>query len=106
MLLVAPGALPEDAEPGRMLLSFATQLGAGTGGPTVVVGDPASDTAGGLVALVRKDDTANKAVSSVDDASSPLGAAHRGADRGRDGGRAQGPLRRRRRQRRAVAGGR
>ena len=73
VLLVAPGALPVDAEAGRMLLSFTTQLGAGTGGPTVVVGDPASDTAGGLVALVRKDETANKAVSSVDDANSALG---------------------------------
>jgi hypothetical protein len=73
VLLVAPGALPVGGDPGKMLLSFATQLGASTGGPTVVVGDHASDTAGGLVALVRKDDTANKAVSSVDDASGPLG---------------------------------
>ncbi|HEV2885492.1 MAG TPA: copper transporter [Jatrophihabitans sp.] len=73
VLLVAPGARPKDDEAGRMLLSFATQLGAATGGPTVVVGDPPADTAGGLVALVRQDETANKAVSSVDDANSPLG---------------------------------
>ncbi|HST49417.1 copper transporter [Jatrophihabitans sp.] len=74
LLLVAPGALPKDSDAGRMLLTFTTQLGAPTGGPTVVVGDPAADTAGGLVALVRQDETASKAVSSVDDANSPLGA--------------------------------
>jgi len=73
LLLVAPGALPKNSDAGRMLLSFTTQLGAPTGGPTVVVGDPAADTAGGLVALVRQDETASKAVSSVDDANSPLG---------------------------------
>jgi hypothetical protein len=71
VLLIAPGALPAKDEAGKMLLSFGSQLGAG--GPTVVVGDPASDTAGGLVALVRNDDTAEKAVSTVDDATSPLG---------------------------------
>jgi hypothetical protein len=73
VLLIAPGPLPKDDEAGKMLLSFGTQLGASTGGPTVVVGDPAAATAGGLVALVRGDDTANKAVSTVDDATSPLG---------------------------------
>lgn len=73
VLLVAPGTLPKDDEAGRMLLSFGAQLGASTGGPTVVVGDPASNTAGGLVALVRDDDNASKAVSTVDDANSPLG---------------------------------
>jgi Copper transport outer membrane protein, MctB len=73
VLLIAPGALPKEDEAGKMLLSFGSQLGASTGGPTVVVGDPASDTAGGLVALVRNDDTASKAVSTVDDATSPLG---------------------------------
>jgi Copper transport outer membrane protein, MctB len=72
LLLVAPGALAKDAEAGKILLSFSSQLGA-TGGPTVVVGDPASDTQGGLVALVRGDDTAQKAVSTVDDANSALG---------------------------------
>ena len=73
VLLVAPGSRPADDEAGKMLLSFATQLGARTGGPTVVAGDPPSGTAGGLVALVRKDETASKAVSTVDDANSPLG---------------------------------
>ncbi|MDQ1722174.1 MAG: hypothetical protein QOI26_1908 [Pseudonocardiales bacterium] len=73
VLLIAPGALPKADEAGKMLLSFGAQLGASTGGPTVVVGDPASDTAGGLVALVRNDETANKAVSTVDDADSALG---------------------------------
>lgn len=73
LLLVAPGALPKTSDAGRMLLSFTTQLGAPTGGATVVVGDPASDTAGGLVALVRQDGTASKAVSSVDDANTALG---------------------------------
>ena len=71
LLLVAPGALPKGAETGKMLLSLVSQLGA-TGGPTVVVGDSASDTDGGLVALVRGDDTA-QAVSTVDDADSALG---------------------------------
>ncbi len=74
LLLVAPGALGKNSDAGRMLLTFTTQLGAPSGGPTVVVGDPAADTAGGLVALVRQDETASKAVSSVDDANSPLGA--------------------------------
>ncbi|MEO6502917.1 MAG: copper transporter [Jatrophihabitantaceae bacterium] len=73
VLLVAPGARPKDDEAGKMLLAFSAQLAAGTGGPTVVVGDPPSNTAGGLVALVRQDETANKAVSTVDDANSPLG---------------------------------
>lgn len=74
LLLVAPGALPKNSDAGRMLLTFTTQLGSPAGGPTVVVGDPAADTAGGLVALVRQDETASKAVSTVDDANSPLGA--------------------------------
>jgi hypothetical protein len=56
-----------------MLLSFASQLGASTGGPTVLAGDPAADTAGGLIALVRKDENASKSVSSVDDVNGPLG---------------------------------
>lgn len=73
VLLVAPGALPKDDEAGKMMLAFGTQLGASTGGPTVVVGDPAANTAGGLVRLVREDEVANKAVSTVDDANSPLG---------------------------------
>ncbi|MEO7262213.1 MAG: copper transporter [Jatrophihabitantaceae bacterium] len=73
VLLIAPGALPKNDEAGKMLLSFGSQLGASTGGPTVVVGDPAANTAGGLVALVRNDESANKAVSTVDDANSPLG---------------------------------
>jgi hypothetical protein len=73
VLLIAPGALPKESEAGKMLLSFSNQLGASTGGPTVVVGDPASNTAGGLVALVRNDDTATRAVSTVDDANSALG---------------------------------
>ncbi len=73
LLLVAPGTMARGGEAGRMLLSFGTQLGASTGGPTVVVGDPASDTAGGLVALLRNDDAGKKAVSTVDDANSALG---------------------------------
>lgn len=72
LLLVAPGARPKGGEEGKMLLSFVAQLGA-TGGPTVVVGDRASDTEGGLVALVRSDDTAQRVVSTVDDADSALG---------------------------------
>ena len=73
VLLIAPGALPKDDEAGKMLLSFGTQLASSTGGPTVVAGDPAANTAGGLVALIRGDETADKAVSTVDDANSVLG---------------------------------
>ena len=62
LVLVAPGAMAKGADAGKMLLSFSTQLGAVTGGPTVVAGDAKSAR------------------------------------------RAQGPLRHRRRQRRAAAG--
>jgi hypothetical protein len=72
LLLVAPGTLPADDSGGKTLLSMTQQL-ASTGGATVVVGDRASSTGGGLVALVRGDDTAKQAVSTVDDADTSLG---------------------------------
>jgi len=72
VVLVAPGGLPKNDEGGAMLQSFVTELGA-LGGPTVIAGDAASANSGGLIALVRGDDAAQKAVSTVDDAGSPLG---------------------------------
>ena len=55
-----------------MLLAFATQLGT-SGGPTVIAGDTASANQHGLVGLARADAGAQKAVSTVDDADTPLG---------------------------------
>ncbi|HTZ42585.1 MAG TPA: copper transporter [Jatrophihabitans sp.] len=72
LVLVAPGGLPKSDEGGAMLQSFATELGT-LGGPTVVAGDAASANQNGLIALVRGDDAAQKAVSTVDDAGSSLG---------------------------------
>jgi hypothetical protein len=72
LLIVAPGGLDDSSPAAQTLLSMTTELGA-HGGPTVVVGDAASADDGGLIALVRGDDSAKKAVSSVDDATTPLG---------------------------------
>jgi hypothetical protein len=72
VVLVAPGGLPKNDEGGALLLALSTELGT-LGGPTVIAGDGASATGGGLVGLVRADDSAQKAVSTVDDAGSPLG---------------------------------
>lgn len=71
-VLVAPGGLPAADEGGAMLLAFATQLGT-SGGPTVIAGDTASANGHGLVGLARADAGAQKAVSTVDDADTPLG---------------------------------
>ncbi|MFL6162679.1 MAG: copper transporter [Jatrophihabitantaceae bacterium] len=72
VVLVAPGSLPKGDEGGAMLLALATELGT-LGGPTVIAGDAASATRGGLVGLVRGDEAAQKAVSTVDDAGTALG---------------------------------
>jgi hypothetical protein len=72
LVLVAPGGLPKNDEGGAMLLAMATELGT-LGGPTVVAGDAASADKGGLVGLIRADSAAQRAVSTVDDAASPLG---------------------------------
>jgi len=72
VVLVAPGGLPKSDEGGAMLQSFVTELGT-LGGPTVLAGDAPSANRGGLIALVRGDDAAQKAVSTVDDAGTPLG---------------------------------
>lgn len=75
-VLVSPGGLPKADEGGALLLAFTSQFGlAGPagGGPTVVAGDAASANQGGLVSLVRSDGSASKAVSTVDDADTPLG---------------------------------
>jgi len=72
VVLVTSGGLAKNDEGGAMLQAFATELGT-VGGPTVVAGDAASANAGGLVALVRADDSARKAVSTVDDLGGQLG---------------------------------
>ncbi|MGI8666184.1 MAG: copper transporter [Jatrophihabitans sp.] len=72
LVLVAPGGLAKDDGGGALLLSFGTELGT-VGGPSVIAGDSASATQAGLVALVRGSDGAKKALSTVDDATGPLG---------------------------------
>jgi hypothetical protein len=72
IILVAPGSMVKDSPKATMLLSFSTELGA-IAGTAVVAGDAASDTAAGLVALVRNDATAKKSVSTVDNAGTALG---------------------------------
>lgn len=72
LVLVAPGGLPKNGEGGAMLLSFATELGTASG-PAVVAGDQQSATEGGLIDLIRSNDAAKKAVSTVDDATGSLG---------------------------------
>jgi hypothetical protein len=72
LVLVAPGSRPAGDTGAATLQSFATEL-ALIGGPTVVAGDQQSATAAGLVAELRGNDAAKKALSTVDDASSPLG---------------------------------
>ncbi|HEX2902667.1 MAG TPA: copper transporter [Jatrophihabitans sp.] len=71
-VLVGAGGLPKADEGGAMLLSFITQFGT-QGGPTVVAGDAASADNNGVVGLVRSDGSAQKAVSTVDDADTSLG---------------------------------
>lgn len=71
VVLVAPGTLAKNDAGAAMLLSFGTELG--SVGPTVLAGDAASNTGGGLIALARSDDAGKKAVSTVDDASGTLG---------------------------------
>ena len=73
LVLVAPGGQPKDDSGTATLQSFATELAA-IGGPTVVAGDRQSSTAAGLIGLVRRNDAAKKALSTVDDATSSLGA--------------------------------
>lgn len=72
IVMVAPGSRPAGDPSAKELASLTAQL-ASTGGPTVVVGDGASDTGGGLVASVRGDDASAQAVSTVDDIDTPLG---------------------------------
>jgi hypothetical protein len=71
ILLVSPGGKATGDPAGTMLSAMATQFAAT--GPTVVVGDNASATQGGLVSLIRADDTAKRAVSTVDDGNTALG---------------------------------
>lgn len=71
-VLVGPGGLAKGDEGGAMLLSFITEFGT-AGGPTVVAGDAASANDNGVLELIRSDGSAQKAVSTVDDADSALG---------------------------------
>ncbi len=72
VVLLAPGTLGKDDPAGKILLSAVTEFG-GAGGPTVVAGDSASASDGGLIALIRATEVAKKAVSTVDDVNSALG---------------------------------
>jgi hypothetical protein len=72
VVLVAPGGMAKNDDHGPVLVSFASEL-ATLGGPTVVAGDRNSATANGLVQLVRADGTAQKSVSTVDNADTGLG---------------------------------
>jgi hypothetical protein len=71
ILLVSPGGKPAGDPAGALLSAMATQFAAS--GPTVVVGDNASAMQGGLVSLIRADNTAKRAVSTVDDGNTALG---------------------------------
>jgi hypothetical protein len=71
IVFIVPGALAKDAPAGALLLSMSAELGGV--GATVVAGDSASATSGGLIAAIRGDDGAKKAVSTVDDATGALG---------------------------------
>ena len=71
IVFIVPGALAKDAPAGALLLSMSAELGGV--GATVVAGDSASAGSGGLIAAIRGDDGAKKAVSTVDDATGALG---------------------------------
>lgn len=72
LVLVAPGSRASGDPAAATLQSFATEA-ALIGGPTVVAGDQQSATGAGLVAELRANDAARKALSTVDDAGSALG---------------------------------
>lgn len=72
IIMVAPGSRPAGDDSAKTLASLTGQL-AGTGGPTVVVGDAAADRDAGLIAGIRGADATAQAVSTVDDGDTPLG---------------------------------
>jgi hypothetical protein len=72
LVLVAPGSRAAGDRGAAILQSFATEV-ALIGGPMVVAGDQQSATAAGLIAGLRGNDAAKKALSTVDDAGSALG---------------------------------
>jgi len=72
VVLISTSAMAKDDPAAATLLTFATEVGT-LGGATVVAGTAASDTDGGLVAMVRSNPAALKALSSVDDADGALG---------------------------------
>lgn len=71
VLVLSPGGIAKDDPAGAMLLSMTRSIGAS--GPTVVIGDAASASRTGLIALVRADAVARRFVSTVDDGDRALG---------------------------------
>jgi Copper transport outer membrane protein, MctB len=71
-VVVTTGSLATAAPNGKAELSMVTQLQQ-AGGSTVVAGDNASSTLGGLVALIRGSSAVKDSVSTVDDADSAIG---------------------------------
>jgi hypothetical protein len=71
LVLIAPGTAPAGDIPTRALASMTTEIASpAVGGPTIVVGDAASATGGGLVALLRGQ---KATLSTVDDVDTPIG---------------------------------
>jgi hypothetical protein len=72
VVVVAGGALPADDAGGKTEVALISQLQQ-KGGHVVVVGDPASATKAGIVALVRADEADKGTVATVDNADTALG---------------------------------
>jgi fructose-specific component phosphotransferase system IIB-like protein len=71
-VIVGSGTMPAASDSGKAELDMVAQFQL-AGGHTVVAGDSASDTGGGLVALVRGSEAVKDTVSSVDDADTSMG---------------------------------
>ena len=72
VMIVANGTITAGSAAGKSQLALVTQFQE-LGGKVVVAGDTAASTGGGVIALVRADDADKSAVSTVDNADSPLG---------------------------------
>lgn len=72
IVVVGSGTLPDNDSGGKMELALINQL-QDAGAHVVVAGDSAAATGGGVVALVRSDDSAKGAVSTVDNADTAVG---------------------------------
>jgi hypothetical protein len=71
-VVVTSGTLAPGSDAGKTELDMVTQLQL-AGGHTIVAGDNASATSGGLIALARASDAVKDAVSTVDDADTSMG---------------------------------